>query len=63
MLDSAHVKTLPLLNQATNLAPAAQACCGACRTCMTTNAVTLAMAGLAAAGAYATRLVRQIKPG
>ena len=30
---------------------------------MTTNAVTLAMAGLAAAGAYATRLVRQIKPG
>src|SRR5437763_240304 len=45
------------------VATAAQACCGACRTCMTTNAVTLAMAGLAAAGAYATRLVRQIKPG
>src|SRR3954453_17313080 len=35
---------LPLLNRAVELTPAAQACCGACRTCVTTNVVTLALA-------------------
>ena len=40
------------------LKPAAQACCGVCRSCMTTNIFTLAAAGLVTLAAYAKRLVR-----
>jgi len=36
-------------------APAATACCNACRTCATTNLVTLALGALTAAGAVVTR--------
>jgi hypothetical protein len=43
-------------------APTAAVCCNACRTCVTTNAVGIAMAAVAAAGAavlgVARRLVR-----
>jgi hypothetical protein len=62
VLDKTRVKALPLLNQAGSIAPAAQACCGVCRTCVTTNIVTLAMAGFAAVGGYVVRLVRRAKP-
>jgi hypothetical protein len=49
MLKRAPVKALPVLNRAADYAPATQACCGVCRTCATTNVLTLA----GAAGAWA----------
>jgi hypothetical protein len=36
-------------------APAATACCNACRTCIQTNLLALAVAGVAAAGAFIAR--------
>ena len=39
-------------------APMAAVCCNACRTCATTNGVSLALAGVAGAGAFVVRLVR-----
>ena len=50
------------LTQATakygELAPTATVCCNACRTCVQTNLLTAAMAGLAAAGAFIARRLR-----
>jgi hypothetical protein len=56
------MRTLPVLNRAVDLAPAAQACCGACRTCVTTNVLGLAAAGIAGGWLYLARLVRRTKP-
>jgi hypothetical protein len=62
VLDKTRVKTLPVLNRAADFVPAAQACCGACRTCMTTNLLSLAAAGIAGAGVYVARFMRRSKP-
>jgi len=48
MLDRAQVKALPLAGRAAEYVPAAQTCCGVCRTCATTNVLTLAGAAVAA---------------
>jgi hypothetical protein len=45
------------LNRAVEIAPAAQACCGVCRSCMMTNVLTLVAAAATGASAY---LVRRI---
>ena len=37
VLERATPRALPMLNRAAEIAPATQACCGACRTCVTTN--------------------------
>jgi hypothetical protein len=63
VLEQTKMRTLPVLNRAADFAPAAQACCGACRTCVTTNIFSLAAAGLAGAGVYLARLVRRPNPG
>jgi hypothetical protein len=42
-----------------DLAPTATVCCNACRTCVQTNLLTAALAGIAAAGAFVARLVRR----
>lgn len=55
MLERAQVKVLPLLGRAEDYAPATQACCGVCRTCATTNVLTLA----GAAGVWAVVRVRR----
>jgi hypothetical protein len=60
MLDQAKTRTLPLLNRTADLAPAAQACCGVCRTCATTNLFTLAGALVAGAAASAVRLRKRL---
>jgi hypothetical protein len=60
MLERAQRRALPLLNRAPDLTPAAQACCGVCRSCMTTNAVALAGATLAGAAVYVSRAVRRL---
>jgi hypothetical protein len=62
VLDKTRMKALPIVNRAADFAPAAQACCGACRTCMTTNLFSLAAAGLAGAGLYVARLLGRSKP-
>jgi hypothetical protein len=41
------MKTLPLVNKTADVLPAAQVCCGVCRTCATTN--VFALLGVAAA--------------
>ena len=58
MLDQAKTRTLPLLNRTVDLAPATQACCGVCRTCATTNLLTLAGALAAGAASFVLRLRR-----
>jgi len=40
-------------------APTAAVCCNACRTCLTTNLIGLATAGLAAAGYRIARFMRR----
>jgi hypothetical protein len=40
-------------------APAATACCNACRTCVTTNLIGLALAALAGAGVAIRKLARR----
>jgi hypothetical protein len=59
MLERAQTKALPLLNRGVELTPAVQACCGACRTCVTTNIATLAMAAVTGAAAYVARLAQR----
>jgi hypothetical protein len=39
-------------------APMATVCCNACRTCVQTNAIGIALAGVIGAAAWAARLVR-----
>jgi hypothetical protein len=59
MLERAKTRSFPVLNKTVDLTPAVQACCGVCRTCMTTN--VLALMGAAAAGAalYIMRFARR----
>ena len=59
MLERTKTRALPLVKKGAEFAPA-QACCGVCRTCVTTNVVTLAVAGVAGAAVYLTRGVRRI---
>ena len=42
VLDKAKTLTLPVINRIPDVTPAAQACCGVCRSCATTNVLTLA---------------------
>jgi hypothetical protein len=63
MLEGAKTRSLPVLNKTVDLAPAVQACCGVCRTCMTTNVLTLIGAGAAGAALYITRFAKRfVKP-
>jgi hypothetical protein len=41
-------------------APVTTACCNACRTCVTTNVVALALAAVGGAGVAATRFVQRL---
>jgi hypothetical protein len=60
MLRQAQVRALPLLNKSVDLAPAAQACCGVCRTCVTSNVVTLALGAVTGAAVFVARRFRLI---
>jgi hypothetical protein len=42
-------------------APLATACCNACRTCVTTNILTVVTAGLAGAGTTVARFARRLR--
>jgi hypothetical protein len=41
------------------LAPVTQACCGVCRTCVTTNVLTLGLAALTSAAVFVVRLFKR----
>ena len=56
MLERAQTRALPLLNKGVDLAPTVQVCCGACRTCVTTNVVTIATG----AAFYVAGLARRV---
>jgi hypothetical protein len=43
-------------------APMATTCCNACRTCVQTNMIALALATVVGAGAFAVRLVGRVRP-
>ena len=60
MLERTQTRALPLLNRAVDLAPAAQACCGVCRTCATTNIVGLAVAAVTGATLAVPRFIRRL---
>jgi hypothetical protein len=60
MLERTQVRALPLLNRAVDVTPAVQACCGACRTCLTTNALTLVGAAVVGAALSVRRLAARI---
>jgi hypothetical protein len=60
VLEKTQTRTLPVLNRAVELAPALNACCGACRTCMTTNLLTVAGAAIVAAAVAVRRLAGRI---
>jgi hypothetical protein len=59
MLERAQTRALPLLNKSADITPALNACCGACRTCVTTNVLTVGMAALAALALRGRRLVKR----
>ena len=42
-------------------APMAAVCCNACRTCVTTNVLTLVMGGLTGLGVALTQVVRRVR--
>jgi hypothetical protein len=60
VLERTQARTLPLLNRTPDLVPAAQACCGACRTCMTANVLTAITAAALFVAAPLVRLVRRV---
>ena len=60
MLERTKLGALPMLNRTVDAMPAAQACCGVCRTCATTNILTLAGAAAAGVAAYAVRFAGRL---
>jgi hypothetical protein len=57
MLERSTERALPVMNKAADFAPAVQACCGVCRTCVTSNVFALAAAAVVGLGTAARRLV------
>jgi hypothetical protein len=62
MLERTTRRALPVLNRAADVAPAVQACCGVCRSCVTTNLVGAAVAGAAGTVALLRRLIGRPPP-
>jgi hypothetical protein len=61
MLEKTQLRALPVLNRTVDLAPAAQACCGICRSCVTTNVFTLAAAGIVTAAGFVARAAGRLR--
>ena len=59
MLERTSARALPLVNRAAEHVPMATACCNACRTCVTSNVVGLALAGAGAAVSAVSALLRR----
>ncbi len=61
MFERTTRRALPVLNRAADVAPAVQACCGVCRTCVTTNVVGVAVAGAVGTAAFLRRMFRRTR--
>ena len=61
VLETTKMRTLPVLNKAVDLAPATQACCGVCRSCMSTNIMSALAAGTVFAGAPFVRVAKRLR--
>jgi len=59
LLERTQTRALPLLNKGVELSPAVQACCGVCRSCVTTNVLTLVTAAASGLALGLVRLVRR----
>jgi hypothetical protein len=55
MFERAQTKALPRLNKGVEITPAVQACCGACRSCVTTNSLAI----VSGAALYLARFARR----
>jgi hypothetical protein len=62
VLERAQTRALPVVTRAADFAPAAQACCGVCRSCATTNLVGLVFAAVGGLGLAVGRFVRRFRP-
>jgi hypothetical protein len=60
MLQRLSVRLAPITSRAAEYGPAVPVCCNACRTCTTTNAVSLILGAGTAATLAASRLVARI---
>jgi hypothetical protein len=60
MLQRAGTRMLPLVGRASEHAPMATACCNACRTCVSSNLLGLALGAAVAVAAGVKRLVRRL---
>ena len=59
MLGRLPARALPVVNRSEDVTPAAQACCGVCRTCMTSNVIALVAAGVTVATARVLALTKR----
>jgi len=60
MLERAQVRMLPTVNRVGENAPMVGVCCNVCRTCTTTNVMSLAIAGGVGAFAVVAGFVRRL---
>jgi hypothetical protein len=61
MKQFATVRVAQTASRVGEHAPLATACCNACRTCVTTNILTVLTAGLAGASVGVTRFLRRLR--
>ena len=61
LLERTTTKSLPILDKAVDFAPAAQACCGVCRTCMSTNIMSAIAAGTVFVAAPVVRFAKRLR--
>jgi hypothetical protein len=61
MKQFATVRVAQTASRVGEHAPLATACCNACRTCVTTNILTILTAGLAGASVGVTRFLRRLR--
>jgi hypothetical protein len=59
MLERTQTRALPLINKGVGITPAAQVCCGACRTCLTANVFAFAAAAISGAAVHVVRLFKR----
>jgi exosortase/archaeosortase len=59
MFERTKARALPVINSTAENVPMVTACCNVCRTCVTSNAITLLTGAAVAVGAGLTRFARR----
>jgi hypothetical protein len=60
VIDRISVRAAPLATRASELGPVAPACCNVCRTCTTTNVVSLVLGGATAVALAVSQRLRRM---